>query len=276
METMDVTTTNTITQASDKEIQQSLQQSIPQIAPLDPHQCIQIINFVKPSFENIDPRTLPFKFAFRCALSTAGQVVQGLAHTGRYLSGSGEYSENFKPITNKFQEFLYPKISEIANLIVNNYVANFVENITDPLIKEVYGSNLNGSGNDGQLPNAITCTGVSRNVKYEHIQFKNAIALLNYRLNFIAKRDPQTIKRYRNSKQECLLFETLQIKAREFCNYLEQIIYIKWDEVKTEARKFNDDVAIKNETSMVKFTINNSKKIAKSINSPIFSQLTKG
>lgn len=205
-------------------------------------------SFVKPSFDNIDPRNLPFKFGFRCSLSTAGQVIQGLSHTARYLLGTEEYSGNGKPMTNKFQEFLYPKISELSNEIVNKFIEKFVDGVTDPLTREVYGANLNGSGNNGQLPNSITCTGISRNVRYEYVQFKNAVSLLNYRLAFIAKRDSQSIKRYRDNQQEMEKFESLKVKAQEFCNYLESEVFVKWEDIKTEARKFNDNVSLKKET----------------------------
>ncbi len=225
--------------------------TISQDSDLEKHDIsIQQVTFEKPSFDNIDPRNLPFKFGFRCAMSTAGQVIQGLSHTSRYLGGIGEYENNRKPILNKFQEFLYPKISELAQTIVNSFVEKFIEKIDDPLTREVYGANLNGSANNGQLPNSITCIGVSRNVRYEYIQFKNAVALLNYRLNFIAKRDTNSIKRYKENNEEKTRFESLKIKAREFCDYLESDIFIKWEEIKTEARKFNVDVSIKKETSI--------------------------
>lgn len=195
--------------------------------------------FSKPSFENIDPRNLQFKFSYRCAMSTVGQVVQGLSHTSRYLDGKDDYENNKKPVTNKFQEFLYPKISELSQLVVNTYLEKFILSVTDKLTKEVYGFNLNGYLNNGQLTNPVTCIGVSRNVRYEYIQFKNLISLLHYRLNFISKKDPLQVKRYKENEQERICFESLKLRAREFCEFIESTVFTKWEEIKTESKQFS-------------------------------------
>ena len=194
----------------------------------------------KVNFTDINPLRLPFKFSYRCSMSTAGQVIQGLFHTGRYLTGTDDYEGKGKPMQNKYQEYLYPEIAKLAKKIVDEYLSTFVTSVTDPIQKEVYGANLNGSNNNGQLPNFITCIGVSRNVRYEFIQFKNVVVLLSYRLNFIAKRSPQLIKRYRDDPIQFAYFEVLQNNVKNFCDFLEREIFPKWDIVKNEARKLND------------------------------------
>lgn len=194
----------------------------------------------KVSFHDINPLNLPFKFNYRCSMSTTGQIIQGFAHTSRYLSGTEEYQDDPKPVQNKFQEYLYPQISKLANEIVTKYLEMFVENISDPIKKEVFGANLNGSNNKGQLQHFITCVGISKNVRYKYVQFKNALVLLSYRLNFIAKRNAQTIKRYREDDVQLGYFEDLQKLVTKFCIYLETSVLAKWEEIKEEARKLND------------------------------------
>jgi hypothetical protein len=172
-------------------------------------------------------------------MSTAGQVIQGISHTGRYLVGEGEYSGIGKPMHNNFQEYLYPEISKMSQEVIDKYLKYFVVDIIDPIQKGVFGANLNGNMNNGQLSRFGTCVGISKNVRYEYVQFKNALILLDYRLNFIIKRDPQLVKRYKEDSVQLAHFETLQNLATEFCKYLETVVFEKWETIKKEARKLN-------------------------------------
>ena len=174
------------------------------------------------SFEDINPTTMTFSSTFRCARSTAGQVVQGLNHLVMQLNGDSEYANDKKVPTNDYQQYLYPRMSLLAKQIVDNYTKQFVTDVTDPLQRQVYGANLNGNRNNGQLNKSIPCRGVNRFMRYKFAQFGQLLSLLHYRLMFIAKRDPQYIKRYKENVDECQHFETLRKSCEEFCDYLKK------------------------------------------------------
>ena len=193
------------------------------------------------SFEDINPVTMTFSSTFRCARSTAGQVVQGLNHLAMQLNGEGEYANDKKVPTNDYQQSLYPKMSLLARQIVDDYTKRFVTDVTDPLQRQVYGANLNGNRNNGQLNKSIPCRGVNRYMRYKFAQFGQLLSLLHYRLTFIAKRDPQYIKRYKENADECQHFETLRKSCEEFCDYLkkdgdDKTVVAIWANCVTDAR----------------------------------------
>jgi hypothetical protein len=193
------------------------------------------------SFENINPTTMTFSPTFRCARSTAGQVVQGLNHLAMQLNGEGEYASDKKVPTNDYQQSLYPKMSLLAKQIVDYYTKRFVTDVVDPLQRQVYGANLNGNRNNGQLNKSIPCRGVNRYMRYKFAQFGQLLSLLHYRLTFVAKRDPQYIKRYKENVDECQHFETLRKSCEEFCDYLkkdgdDQTVVAAWASCVADAR----------------------------------------
>ena len=194
----------------------------------------------KVSFDDIDPRKLSFDFNYKCSRASAGQVVQGISHTGRYLSGTDEYDgEKQKPTENDFQKFLYPKIAEISSAIVDKYVEMFALDQNDNAVtKEVFGANLNGSHNDGKLNKPIVCKGVNPAIKYKFIQFKNLVNLLHHRMEFIANRNPLMVRRYKENDNERVVYQQLANDAKEFCKYLNESALLKWDEIINESRKF--------------------------------------
>jgi hypothetical protein len=195
------------------------------------------------SFDNIDPTKLNFSLKYQCAKSTVGQVVQGFNHLSHYLSGTNEYDGKQKHATNKFQEFLYPRMAELCTLVVSEYVAKFITDVDDDLQKQVFGANLNGIKNDGQLNKFIAARGINNKfLRYEFAQFGQLLSLLHYRLNFISMRDPMTIKRYVENPEELKQFENLRSRTREFCERVrgtENSFVTQWEAVVSEARKEN-------------------------------------
>lgn len=195
------------------------------------------------SFEDIDPTKMTFSTTFKCARSTAGQVVQGFHHLRMQLEGEGTYASEKKVPTNDYQKSLYPGMSKLAGQIVEKFNEKFVTGVTDPLQRQVFGANLNGSRNNGQLNKFIPCKQVDRFLRYKFAQFGQLLNLLNYRLMFIANRDPQYIKRYKENPEEHKHFETLRGLCREFCDYLkkdETSVSGLWAECIVEARKLGN------------------------------------
>lgn len=195
----------------------------------------------KVSFESIDPTGLEYSLSYKCAKSAAGQVVQGLNHLAAYVLGEGEYDGKKKVATNQFQVSLYPNIASLAKAVVAEYTKKFVTDVTDPVQRQVFGANLNGSRNDGQLNKFITCKGVNRFLRYQYSQLGQLLMLLHYRLAFIANRDSLSVKRYQENPEECKHFEDLRGRARDFCDYLKNTTLTQWATFVTEARKFNEE-----------------------------------
>ena len=191
------------------------------------------------SFDNVDPTHMEFSLMFKCARSTAGQVVQGLQHLVWHLNGSNQYTDDKKVPTNEYQNVLYPKMASLAEKVVSKYLETFVEGVSDPLQKQVFGANLNGNRNNGQLNKFIPCRGVNRFLRYKFAQFGQLLSLLHYRLMFIANRDPKFIKRYVDNPSELLHFEELKQLCVNFCDYLrkdDDSVTNDWATCVTEAR----------------------------------------
>jgi len=211
------------------------------------------------SFENIDPQEFEFSLKYQCAKSTAGQVVQGFSHLAKYLNGLSEYDGKKKEATNKFQEYLYPNMAKLSEELVAEYISKFVTDVTDALQKQVFGANLNGVKNDGQLNKFIPCKGINNKfLRYEYAQFGQLLNLLHYRLTFISMRDSMSIKRYVENPEELKHFELLKQRTREFCDSIKNSTtsyFSKWENIVNEARKVNDSE--KNVVTSVKLNDSN-------------------
>jgi hypothetical protein len=163
-------------------------------------------------FTTVDPNTMNFSEEFRCARSTAGQVVLGL----NYLSSSVLSQES----TNEYQKELYPMIVSLSKEVYEKYMQTFVSGTKSDVELQVFGVNLNGRFNDGKLKHNIVCKNTKVNSKYKYSQLGQLLSLLYDRLLFISRRDVTKIQRYMDNKEECKYFEKLQKLATEFCNYL--------------------------------------------------------
>jgi hypothetical protein len=173
------------------------------------------------SFEDINPLNLEFSLKFQCAKSMAGQVVQAIYHLSKMILGKDEYAENQKLPTNKFQESLYPIIVSLSQEIVNDYLKTFINDTTDSVDKQVFGANLNGYKNNGQLNKFIPYKGTENKfLRYEFAQFGQLVNLLHYRLTFITMRDGKLIKRYAENEKELESFEKLKSLTQQFCSRL--------------------------------------------------------
>ena len=173
------------------------------------------------SFEDINPLNLDFSLKYQCAKSMAGQVVQGINHLSKMILGKDEYEGKQKVATNKFQELLYPIIVSLSQEIVNDYMKTFINNTTDDLSKQVFGANLNGNKNNGQLNKFIPYKGADNKfLRYEFAQFGQLVNLLHYRLSFIVQRDGKLIKRYAENEKELECFEKLKTLTESFCQRL--------------------------------------------------------
>jgi hypothetical protein len=211
----------------EKQEQVQVQEQVPQLE--------QQTEPVKVSFENIKPSSLPFSQKYKCAKSSSGQVILGMINTLDQLNGTGNYVGKQKIPSNDYQKTLYPDIVSLLTELVETYNKIFVDNITDPLQLQVFGANLNGFRNDGQLNRFITCKGVNFRTTYEYAQLGCLLQLLKNRVEFIATRDTSTIKRYQNNPDELKQFEELKARAEHFSTGL-NVVLQKWMESVDKAR----------------------------------------
>jgi len=176
------------------------------------------------SFDSVDPTTLPFELWYKCGKSCAGQVVLGLMNTRDQLTGTGKYTDKQKKPSNEYQETLYPDMVTLTTELVDTYYSTFVKDTTDPVQLQVFGANLNGYRNNGQLNRLITCNGVNFMSTYEFAQLGSLLQLLRNRVEFVATRDASTIRRYQENPEEAKWFEELQSRAQKFTTYLDSVL----------------------------------------------------
>ena len=186
-------------------------------------------------FTSVDPTTMKFSEEFRCARSTAGQVVVGL----RWLANSVSSS---KEATNDYQKALYPTITQLANEVCDKYMSTFVSGVVEPLQVQVYGANLNGRLNDGRLKHDIPCKNTDRRSRYKYSQLGQLLSLLYDRLLFISRRDVTKVQRYVDNAEERKHFESLQALCGQFCDYLrgdENSVMSRWTSFVNSSRQTN-------------------------------------
>jgi len=162
------------------------------------------------SYANIDFSSLQFSEEFKCARSSAGQIVAGLDWM----------ASNTKEVVNEYQLSLYKHISIFATEICNKYRQCFMSVAKSEVTKRVFGFHLNGYRNDGKLNRPIVCNRVNLKLRYKYVQFGQLLNLLYNRLDFISKRDPSINQYYINNVEDREQFEKLAIICRDFCNYL--------------------------------------------------------
>jgi len=166
--------------------------------------------FPSVSFDDISLEHLSFNELFRLSRGSASQLVLGFKHM---LSKLGEG-------TNEYQQTLYPQLRIFTSAVIDSYEKTFLTQ-TEPIYKQVFGANLNGSRNDGSLYRSIN-TSVHRNLTYAYVQFGQLVKVLTNRLKFISQRDPQTIERYRNSPEEMKAYLHLQQCSNTFLLFLDE------------------------------------------------------
>ena len=131
---------------------------------------------IRTEFLTVDPSAMKFSEEFRCAKSTAGQVIVGLRWLANTLSSSKEAS-------NDYQKTLYPTIIRLANEVCDKYMATFVNGVSNPLQIQVYAANLNGRLNDGRLKHDIPCKNTDRRSRYKYSQLGQLLSLLYDKLS---------------------------------------------------------------------------------------------
>jgi hypothetical protein len=184
-------------------------------------------------FTTVDPSTMKFSEDYRCARSTAGQVIVGL----RWLANNVNTS---KEMNNEYQKNLYPTISKLANEVCDKYMENFVNDVKDKVQIQVYGANLNGRFNDGRLKHDIPCKKTDRRARYKYSVLGQLLSLLYDRLLFISHRDVSKIQRYVDNEEERKHFESLQQQCAQFCKYLrgeDDSVMSKWTTFVNESRQ---------------------------------------
>ena len=188
------------------------------------------------SFDDISPTNLTFSEQYRCTRSTAGQVVAGLSWSVNNVSSTKEQNTNY-------QASLYPMICQLGTEVFNKYMETFINNVSDPVQRQVYGANLNGARNDGRLNRAITCKNVRVRLTYQYSQFGQLLSLLYDRLNYISGRDVTKIQRYVDNEQERQAFVSLQNSCKQFCTYLrgdDNSVMSRWSTFVTTTRQQNN------------------------------------
>lgn len=186
-------------------------------------------------FTTVDPNTMKFSDEFRCARSTAGQVVLGL----KYLVSSVSSREP----TNDYQVELYPTIIKLADEVCEKYMQSFVYKTTGKVKLQVFGVNLNGRFNDGRLKRYILCKNTKATTQYKYSQLGQLLSLLYDRLLFLSRRDVTKIQRYVENEEERTHFETLQKLCADFCNYLrndENSVMLRWTTCVNTMRQNNN------------------------------------
>ena len=169
------------------------------------------------SWDSISHEKLNISENHRVCLGTTGQIIKAI-HTlyDRYNNTSDEYK---KP-ENKYQESLYPNLSNLANEVCTTYENTFIQNVTDNVQMEVFGANLNGVRNDGTLRHPISTSDVPKNLKYKFAQFKQLLRVLTQRLHYIATRIVDGVERYKNDQAQRGHFIELQTRCVTFLQYL--------------------------------------------------------
>ena len=175
------------------------------------------------SFSDISLDHLGFNETYRVTRGAASQVVLGLRHMLTKLATP----------TNDYQRTLYPRLSELTRQVVNRYVSTFL-GVTEPVVRQVYGANLNGPRNDGSLYHGVN-SGVNRSLTYGYAQFGQLMKVLTNRLRFVTKRTVESVERYRTSQEEGNAYRALQGQATEFLTYLSQVNE-EWTRVVESAR----------------------------------------
>lgn len=186
------------------------------------------------SFDDIDPKHLSFSFSYKCAKSTVGQIIAGLYHLSQYISGEGQYVNNKKEVKNEYQKHLYPEIIKLSTLVVDEYEKTFMTDIE--IKRQVFGANLNGLHNDGQLNHFIPVKGIYKHLRFQYAQFRPLINLLIHRLKFIVNRNADNILRYTTNQNEMKYFLELQLRADAFCQFLRDNILSEWIKYVDDAR----------------------------------------
>lgn len=190
------------------------------------------------SFDCIDPKVMQYSPLYKCGKSTAGQIILGLHHLAMHIDGKDDYDNNKKEISNDYQRVLYPKMAIIATKVVDTYIKYFVNDITDPIKKQVFGTNLNGKKNDGQLKSLIMYNGVDKNIRYKFAQFKQLLTLLLYRLNWISNKDSNNLlKKYEKNTDEINALNDLKLKTKAFSVFVKDEILVEWSKIVNETRK---------------------------------------
>ena len=175
------------------------------------------------SFENISLEHLGFNETYRVTRGAASQVVLGLRHMLTKLATP----------TNDYQRTLYPRLSELTRQVVDRYVSTFL-GVSEPVVRQVYGANLNGPRNDGSLYHSVN-SGVNRSLTYGYAQFGQLMKVLTNRLRFVTKRTVESVERYRSSQEEGAAYRALQSHCNDFLTYLSGV-NDEWTRVVESAR----------------------------------------
>lgn len=175
------------------------------------------------SFDNLSLEHLGFNETFRVTRGSASQVVLGLRHMLTKLATP----------TNDYQRTLYPRLSELTRQVVDRYVSTFL-GVTEPVVRQVYGANLNGPRNDGSLYHSVN-SGVNRSLTYGYAQFGQLMKVLTNRLRFVTNRSVESVERYRTSQEEGAAYRSLQTHCTEFLTYMSQVNE-EWSRVVESAR----------------------------------------
>jgi hypothetical protein len=163
------------------------------------------------SFENITLDHLGFNETYRVTRGSASQVVLGLRHMLTKLATP----------TNDYQRTLYPRLSELTRQVVDRYVSTFL-GVSEPVVRQVYGANLNGPRNDGSLYHSVN-SGVNRSLTYGYAQFGQLMKVLTNRLRFVTNRRVESVERYRSSQEEGSAYRSLQERCTEYLTYLSTV-----------------------------------------------------
>jgi hypothetical protein len=176
------------------------------------------------SFDDIHIEKIPFRDNFKVCYGTIGQLMRGMIELTKE-----------KEMENDYQKVLYPAMNAMAKEVIKMYNEMFIDHTTDKLEKQIYGANLNGNYNNGQLPYTVVVNGLSYHLKYKFIQFGELLRVIIQRMEYIISRDYTKIERYSddNSKK---IYNNLQIACGTFLKFIHDDIYQRWTKTVKDAR----------------------------------------
>jgi len=162
--------------------------------------------------------SLPFSMNYCWGKSTVGQIMRGLAQIKENVI-AGQPND------------MTPHIVYVIDSLMMAYNHEFLDVAQTPLQKQVFGANLNGRYNNGQLYKYIfprTNRRQRSGTRYNNTKIIHLLQLLKYRVRYIVNRDASQIKRYQENPDELREFQLLQQKANQFMKILSTGIIPYW------------------------------------------------
>ena len=174
-------------------------------------------------WSNIHWSKLDFAENYKVCYGAAGQIIKGMNMSLLQINNSSDEYQN--ELQNALKEYIKEVILKYEELFMNDILNS------DSIKKQVYGANLNGIDNNGRLKLLIGTSRINKSLSYDNAQFGQLLAILSQRFSYLETREYSNVERYKNDIVQRNYFLELQIKSREFLNFInndENSIKKKW------------------------------------------------